>query len=450
MRLLRHFPLLAPAALLGLAAVVAAEARHAQDPPPPAPPTGQDITVVLQGNQRPLIRLAFPRLAGASLAGAGAQAAAELEATLRADLAAARIFEIQGPEALTALTLTGDPAKDFLQYQSLGNEILLQGEFKQESDRLVLEGRLVDLKSGQAIVGKRYRSQFSLARRIAHTFADEIVLFFTGRRGVALTTIAFYSDRDGGNKEIFLMDADGANQRRITGHKSISMSPAWRGADSIAYVSFFNGPPGIYLVDLASGRKSPLINDGSLNISPSYSPDGARIVFTRSLAGNTEIFSADAGGGNLRRLTHSAGIDTNPAWSPSGREIAFTSSRAGNPHIYVMDAEGANVRRITFSGEYNDGAAWRSEGTQIAYASRRGAAFNIAVTDLVTLESRTLTSGGGSKESPSFSPDGRRIAFAWRTGGSQQIYIMGADGTEPQKLTSQGDNYGPDWSGYPK
>src|SRR5688572_20159227 len=263
MRLLRHSLLLAPAALLlGLAAVVAAQARHAQDPPPlPAPPPGQDITVVLQGSQRPLIRLAFPRLAGASLAGAGAEAAAELETTLRADLAAARIFEIQGPEALTALTLTGDPAKDFLQYQSLGNEILLQGEFKQESDRLVLEGRLVDLKSGQAIVGKRYRSQFNLARRIAHTFADEIVLFFTGRRGVALTTIAFYSDRDGGNKEIFLMDADGANQRRITGHKSISMSPAWRGADSIAYVSFFNGPPGIYLVDLASGRKSPLIND---------------------------------------------------------------------------------------------------------------------------------------------------------------------------------------------
>ena len=94
----------------------------------------------------------------------------------------------------------------------------------------MLEGRLVDLKSGQAIVGKRYRSQFNLARRVGHTFADEIVLFFTGRRGVALTTIAFYSDRDGGAKEIFLMDADGANQRRITGHKSISMSPAWRPA----------------------------------------------------------------------------------------------------------------------------------------------------------------------------------------------------------------------------
>ena len=113
-----------------------------------------------------------------------------------------------------------------------------------------------------------------------------------------------------------------------------------------------------------------------------------------------------------------------------------------------MDAEGANVRRITFAGEYNDGAAWRADGTQIAYASRRGNAFDIAVTDLVTLESRTVTSGGGSKESPTFSPDGRRIAFAWRTGGAQHIYVMGSDGTEPRKLTSQGNNFGPDWSGY--
>jgi TolB protein len=454
MRIPRLSPLFTTAtALLAVAALVAVYAAWAQQPPaapptPPAPAPGQDITVVLQGHQRPLIKLAFPRLAGAGLSGAAAEAGAQLETTLRADLADARIFEIQGPEALAALTLSGDPAADNLQYQSLGNEILLTGELKQEGDRLVLEGRLVDLKSGQAIVGKRYRSQFNLARRVAHTLADEIVLFFTGRRGVALTTIAFYSDRDGGAKEIFLMDADGANQRRITGHKSISMSPAWRGADALAYVSFFDGPPGIYLVDLASGRKSPLINEGSLNISPSYSADGRRIAFARSLSGNTEIFSADAGGGNLRRLTHSAGIDTNPAWSPSGREIAFTSSRAGNPHIYVMDAEGANVRRITFSGEYNDGAAWRADGTQIAYASRRRNAFDIAVTDLVTLESRTVTSGGGSKESPTFSPDGRRIAFAWRTGGSQQIFVMGSDGTEPRKLTSQGDNFGPDWSGY--
>jgi TolB protein len=409
-------------AFIGLAA--------AQQAPPPAPPpagTQPDITLVLQGNQRPLLRLAFPALDARALAGAAATAAGELESTLRADLADSRIFQIQGPAELGVLTLTGDAAKDNLQYQSLGNEVLLQGLFKTEADKIVLEGRLVDLKSGQTILGKRYRGEPSLARRMAHTFADEIVLYFTGRRGVALTTIAFTSDRDGNReKEIWLMDADGQGQRRITGHKSISMSPAWRPqGDSLAYVSFFEGPPGIYLVELASGKKRPLFTEGSLNISPSISPDGQQVAFARSVAGNTEIFVAGIDGGNLRRLTTSPGIDTNPSWSPSGRELAF-------------------------SGEYNDGASWRPDGTQIVYSSRRGNSFDVAATDLVTYESRTVTSGPGSKESPTFSPDGRRIAFAWQRGGSTQIYVMGADGTEPRQLTSQGNNLGPEWSAYPK
>jgi TolB protein len=449
-------PALRRAVLVLLAAVPAfIGLAAAQQAPPPAPPpagTQPDITLVLQGNQRPLLRLAFPALDARALAGAAATAAGELESTLRADLADSRIFQIQGPAELGVLTLTGDAAKDNLQYQSLGNEVLLQGLFKTEADKIVLEGRLVDLKSGQTILGKRYRGEPSLARRMAHTFADEIVLYFTGRRGVALTTIAFTSDRDGNReKEIWLMDADGQGQRRITGHKSISMSPAWRPqGDSLAYVSFFEGPPGIYLVELASGKKRPLFTEGSLNISPSISPDGQQVAFARSVAGNTEIFVAGIDGGNLRRLTTSPGIDTNPSWSPSGRELAFTSSRAGNPMIYAMDAEGANVRRITFSGEYNDGASWRPDGTQIVYSSRRGNSFDVAATDLVTYESRTVTSGPGSKESPTFSPDGRRIAFAWQRGGSTQIYVMGADGTEPRQLTSQGNNLGPEWSAYPK
>jgi TolB protein len=440
--------------VLGLAACASAlalaqtPAPPATQQPPPQPPS--DITLVLQGNQRPLLRLAFPALDARGVSGAAAAGAVELESTLRADLLDSRIFQIQGPQELAVLTLTGDAAKDNLLYQSLGNEVLLQGLFKTEGDKLVLEGRLVDLKSGQTILGKRYRGELNLARRMAHTFADEIVLYFTGRRGVALTTISFTSDRDG-SKEIYLMDADGQGQRRITGHKSISLSPAWRPqGDSIAYVSFFGGAPGLYLVELATGNKKPLVTDGGLNISPSWSPDGTQITFARSVAGNSEIFVANADGGNLRRLTTSPGIDTNPAWSPSGREIAFTSSRSGNPHIYVMDAEGANVRRITFSGEYNDGASWRPDGTQIVYASRRGNLFDIAATDLVTLESRTIMSAPGSKEAPSFSPDGRRVAFAWSQGGSTQIYVMGADGTEPRRLTSQGNNSGPDWSAYPK
>lgn len=440
------------AAAAGLTALAAQAPNESTAPPPPAP---QGITVVLdRGNQVPVVSLAFPVTPGlSSLPGTAGNAGRELEQTLRKDLERSGVFDILGPEQLAVLTLSGDLERDAEQYRSLGAAMLLQNEIKLEGDRLVLEGRLVDLASRQTIVGKRYRGTYDLARRIAHTFADEIVLFLTSKRGIALTSLAFYSDRDGA-KEIFLMDYDGHDQRRLTAHKSISMSPSWSGGgEAVVYVSFFaERGPALYLADVASGRKTPLVTDGSLNASPSFSPDGRHVAFARAIGANIEIFVCNRDGSNVRRLTNSGGIDTNPAWSPSGREIAFTSSRSGSPQLYVMDAEGSNLRRVTFEGEYNDGATWSPDGTRLAYATRSERnRFDIAMVDLVTLAARRLTAGNGSNEAPTFSPDGRRIAFASSRAGGTQIFAMNAsDGSGVEQLTREGSNWAPDWSGYLK
>jgi TolB protein len=435
--------------LLLLALVLAAQQPPAPAPPPdpqqPDPQQPSNITIILSGRgQAQKIKIAFPAFRGVS--GAVSQAGRELEETVRRDLDISGYFEIQGPDVLSGLALTGDVQQDLAAYRSTGNQVLLLGDVRAEGDRLVFEGRVLDLGSGQAVLAKRYRGPFNVGRRMAHTFADEVIRFLVGKPGIALSTIAFSSDRTG-FKEIFAMDYDGADQRRITGHRSTSMSPAWNpSGGALAYTSFFNGPPGIYLADIASGRKRPIVASGSLNTSPSFSPDGRRVAFARSLEGNIEIFTADVDGGHLRRLTNSNAIDTNPAWSPKGGEIAFTSSRAGNPHLYLMDAEGANQRRLTFDGAYNDGAAWSPEGDLIAYTSRRDGAFQIAVTHVVTLETVVLTSGPGENESPTFSPDGRKIAFTSRRSGRKQIYVIDLTGGNPRQLTTEGNNDLADWS----
>jgi TolB protein len=434
-----------------LAGLLMAAQQPPQDPnaQSPQPQQGQqpsNVTIVLDpSGQARKIKIAFPAFRG-QLSGGAASAGRELEETVRRDLENSGYFEIQGPDALSGLALTGNVQQDLAAYRSTGNQVLLLGDLRAEGDRIVFEGRVLDLGSGQAVLAKRYRGPFNVSRRIGHTFANEVILFLTGRSGIALSSIAFTSDRTG-NKEIFVMDYDGADQRRITGHRSTSMSPAWSpNGGSLAYTSFFNGPPGLYMADVASGRKRPIVTSGSLNTSPSFAPDGRRIAFARSLEGNIEIFTADIDGGNLRRLTNSNAIDTNPAWSPKGGEIAFTSSRAGNPHIYLMDAEGANQRRITFDGTYNDGASWSPEGDLIAYTSRRDGRFQIAVTNVGTLETRVLTSGPGENESPAFSPDGRKIAFTSRRGGGKQIYVMDVDGSNLRQLTTEGNNDLADWS----
>jgi TolB protein len=435
--------------ILSPLALVLAAAQQPPAAPAPAATPGQQpgqVTLVLPGNgQQRRIKIAFPAFRG-QLGGDGAAAARELEETVRRDLDASGYFEIQGPDVLSGLHLTGDVQKDLAAYKSTGNEVILLGEVKNEEDRLVFDGRVLDASSGQAALAKRYRGPYSVSRRMAHTFADEVVRTLVGKPGIALSAIAYTSDRSGA-KEIWVMDYDGANPRRITGHHSTSMSPAWSPDGTLlAYTSFFNGPPALYLADLASGRKRPVVTSGSFNTSPSFSPDGKRIAFARSLEGNVEIFTTDLDGGNLRRLTNSPAIDTNPAWSPKGGNIAFTSSRAGNPQIYLMDADGANQRRITFDGTYSDGAAWSPEGDLIAYASRRDGQFQIAITNVGTLETQVLTSGPGENQSPTFSPDGRKIAFTSRRSGRIQIWVMELDGSKPRPLTTEGNNDMADWS----
>lgn len=455
--LLRLGPLVVGIALTAsfVAAQAPATAPEAEAPPPPgaAAPGGTTITLRMpDGSSRSQIVLAVPPAPNlASLQGTAGNAARSLEQTLLRDLSRSGIFRLLGADELAVLTLSGDLEKDADFYRSLGAEMLLANDLKLDGDRLVLEGRLIDLASRQTIVGKRYRGTFDLARRIAHTFADEIVLYLTGKRGIALTSIAFSSDRDG-EKEIYLMDYDGHDQRRISGHRSISLSPSWSPTgDSLAYVSFFGGNgAAVYLADIATGKKSAVVTSGSLNTTPSFSPDGRRLAFARGIGSNVEIFSCRRDGSELKRLTTSPGIDTNPAWSPSGGEIAFTSSRSGSPQIYVMEAEGTNQRRVTFQGEYNDGAAWSRDGTRLAYATRvQPNRFDIAILDLVTLAAQRLTDGGGSNETPAFSPDGRRIAFSSNRSGKPNIFVMEATfGAEAEQLTFDGSNFAPDWSGY--
>ncbi|HVT59168.1 MAG TPA: Tol-Pal system beta propeller repeat protein TolB [Thermoanaerobaculia bacterium] len=448
--------------LVGLAIPVllySSQSGQAQAPParppgqaapatPPAtvqpPPAG--FTIESNRGQKAKIKLAVPAFRGAPLAGDAAGGARELEETLRADLDVSGYFDIQAAEVFKQLPLDGDLAHDLPLYH--GSEIVLLGDLRSGDDKLIFEGRLYDIGSGKAIVAKRYSGKPSVARRMAHTFADEVVHYLTGALGIALSEIAFSSDRtDPGRREIFLMDYDGRNQRRLTGHRSTSMSPAWSpSGDAIAYTSFLHGSPGLYIADLATGGKRSLVTSGSLNISPSFSPDGSRIAFARSLEGNIEIFTCDRNGGNLRRLTNSPAIDTNPAWSPKGNEIAFTSSRAGSPQIYLMDAEGTNTRRISFEGTYNDGAAWSPDGGRIAYTSRRDGAFQIAVVSVSSLETRVLTSSS-ENESPAFSPDGRKIVFTSRRTGAKQLFVMDAqDGGNVRQLTDAGANDMADWS----
>ena len=437
-----------------LLAALSLGAQEEAETPPPAEQLPSDVELVLDREGALRLNLALPRSVRPPDVGPEfLDAMSEVERTLREDLAFTQLFDVQGPEVLSAVRLSGDRARDLEQYRAYGNEVALLTEFKLEGEELILEGRMYDLASGQFILGKRFNGGIDLARRFAHAMSDEIVLYFTGRRGIALTAIAFVSDRESdGSKEIFLMDYDGHAQRRITGHVSTSLSPVWaRDGSGLVYLSFFEGRPGVYWADLVTGRKTPIVAEEQPAYSPSLCPDGDSVLFARPLRANMEIFVLSRSGGAPRQLTRSSRIDTNPECSPDGTRIAFTSERSGTPQIYVMDIDGTNLQRVTYDGRYNEGASWHPDGSRLVYSRRaeRGDRHDIAVFDLVTRHDQLLTTGPGSHENPSFSPNGEWIAFdSRRPGGRRHIYIMSQDGRYSRRVTTRGNNSHPSWSDY--
>ncbi|MCC6490515.1 MAG: Tol-Pal system beta propeller repeat protein TolB [Candidatus Hydrogenedentes bacterium] len=316
-----------------------------------------------------------------------------------------------------------------------------------EAGKLAAECRLMDVATGQQVVGKRLASEESWWRLIAHQFADEIVRFLDGEPGIATSRVC-YSGGTTGKKEIYVADYDGANETQLTKHGSISILPAFSPDGSkIAYVSYKDRYQFLYIYDLASGKSTALSKEVGMNSAPAWAPDGKRLAMVLSKDANSEIYLVNADGSNKQRLTNNAAVDSSPCFSPDGRQIAFVSERGGNPQIHVMDVTGGNPHRVSFQGGKAYDPAWSPDGKSIAYVVETGGAgFEIYVMNADGSNPRQLTASGGSNESPSWSRDSRHVVFSSTRSGSPELWTANVTTGENRKVASIGVRaQGPDW-----
>jgi len=313
-----------------------------------------------------------------------------------------------------------------------------------------LTGQVLDFPGRRPILVRDYAGPAAEWRSLVHRFADDVVLQFTGEPGVASTRIAFVV-REGRNKELYVMDSDGAGAVALTRDRSIAQSPSWSPEGSLLlFTSWKAGTgPQVYVVPARGGKSFLISGRKGNNTSAAYSPDGRDIACTLSLDGNPEIYVLDARGGAPRRLTNNRAIDTSPSWAPTGREIAFTSDRGGTPQVYVMDRDGGNVRRLTYDVSYTDSPAWSPKGDRIAFVSRTSAGFDVYVCNANGSDARIIA-GGGYNENPRWSPDGRHLVFASNRGGSYGLYVTDLDDRPARRIDTGGrEALSPAWSPRP-
>jgi TolB protein len=435
-------------AVAGIALGVASAAPRpqAQVAPPPE--------IVIGGMQAP--KFAVPDCVPKRPDEASQSACRTITQVLRADLRFESLAFVQD-SLISAIPPLNPQAPRFEDWKGIGANILVVTQVEAAGAELVTEVRVYFVDSGQAMLQRRYQGKADNPRSFAHQASDDIMTL-TQYKGVAKTRIAFVSDRDSSkerpSKELYIVDYDGFNPRRVTVNGSLNILPAWRpDGQAIAYVSYRQGSPQLFLAKIFEGQSVANLSGekgDSQAFSPAFSPDGRSLAFASNRSGSTDVYVAGADGSSARRLTTTQAKDTAPCFSPTGQELAFTSDRTGTPQLWLMDADGLNVRRLSVgSGNYNDGCAWNpaKQYSEIAYTARLEAGgFDIAIVDLATRQVRQITEGRGSCEYPSWAPNGRHLVFSCQRNRRWEITISDRDGRSLQTLaTGPGNNVQPDW-----
>ena len=373
-----------------------------------------------------------------------------ISAIVRADLERSGLFRALEVPALNP-PLTEASSVNYAEWRARLADALVLGSVAARPDgRFEVRFKLFDTVKGADLSGVAYTLSSAQLRTTAHRIADFIYEKLTGEKGVFSTRIAYVVKR-GNRFELQIADADGAGEQSLLVSFEPIISPAWSpDGKKLAYVSFQQKKPIVYIQDIELGKQSVVANFKGSNSAPTWAPDGSRLAVSLSRDGGSQIFLVNADGSGVRRLMQSGGIDTEPVFSPDGQAIYFTSDRGGSPQIYRMPATGGEAQRVTFEGGYNVSPRISPDGRMLAYIARNGGKFQVAAMDLASRQTQLLTDSD-KDESPSFAPNGRMILLATVNAGRGVLFAVSSDGRIKQRLPyAGGDVREPAWGPFVK
>jgi TolB protein len=450
---MRRQPLLRRDILAASAGLLAARPALAQAPLAPQPAASQ----VPAAPEQPMIDVdrAMTNPIPIAITGlAGAPGGVDIGGVINADLARCGLFRPMDQAA----SLGGDTAAlpNFQNWKATGAHALVTGQVT-GTDPLRVEFRLWDVLQGQQIQGTAYSTSAANWRRIAHIIADVIYERLVGEKGYFDTRIVYVSatGRRGHQiKKLAIMDQDSANTHILTDGSWLVLTPRFNPVrDQIAFMSYLNNRPRVYLFDLTSGRQSTLGDFEGMSFAPRFSPDGSACILSVTRGGGSDIFVVDTASHSAHRLTSSGSIDTSPCYSPDGSQIVFNSDRGGDQQLYIMSASGAGTKRISYGhGRYGT-PVWSPRGDLIAFTRLSGGTFAIGVMAPDGSNERIL-SESFAVEGPTFAPNGRVIMF-WRetpsrdnagNGFSSRLVSIDITGFNERLVPTPTDASDPAWS----
>lgn len=358
---------------------------------------------------------------------------------------------LQSPQQLS----TTGPV--FADWRSINADALLTGSVEMvNGNQIKVEYRLYDTTSEQQLIGRRYTVDVRFWRHIAHRISDDVYQELTGEEGYFATRIVHIGETPAGDgkgtlmKKLCVMDQDSANYQCLTDGAALVLTPRFNpGLQKVIYMSYANGNPRLYFLDMPTGQQSIIGDFEGLNSTPRFNFQGTKVAMTLTAGheGNPEIYEMDMSSRALKRLTYHRGIDTSPSYSPDGKKIVFNSDRGGNAALYIMDSDGSNVTRLTYGDGRYYAPAWSPRGDLIVFVKQKGGTFHIGVIDPQGGEERLLTDSY-MDDNPTWAPNGRVIVFSRQKPRSNEtrIYSIDLTGYNLRELPTPTNASDPAWS----
>jgi TolB protein len=402
---------------------------------------------VTQGNIQPM-PIAVPDFA--SVATQDPAAGRNISAIISSNLQRSGFFAPIDPAAFLEKP-TVDAMPRFADWRAINAQALALGRITQNEGRVKAEFRLWDVFAGQQLHGQGYTTTAENWRRIGHMISDAVYEKLTGEKGYFDSRVVFVDEtgpKERRIKRLALMDQDGANVRYLTRGDDLVLTPRFSSsADTITYMSYAQGEPKVYLMNIETGQREIVSNFPGMSFSPRFSPDSQRVIFSLQNGGNSNLFVMDLRSKATTRLTDTQVIDTAPSYSPDGSYICFESDRGGKQQIYVMAAGGGQAQRISFGDGVYSTPVWSPRGDYIAFTKQFEGRFAIGIMRADGSGERILTEGYHN-EGPTWAPNGRVIMFFRDPGGNggPALYTVDVTGRNEQPVKTPSYASDPSWS----
>ena len=311
-----------------------------------------------------------------------------------------------------------------------------------------VELRCFEVTGGRFMFGNRYNvggtenELLDVADKFCADFLDAVI----GNGSFFRSTMAFIKTDGQRKKDVWSVRANGRHLTRLTNMAGEALSPTWSpDGRRVLFTHIDKRSHGLGVHDLNARTTNRIRFPGNTVIGPAFMPNGT-VAVGMTDGKNPSIFTLSPSFAKQGILERSAGIDVSPSIDKTGSLMAFTSSRLGGPQIFLKDLRSGAVRRASQAGRYNTDPSISPDGTVVAFARQHAGGHRIYVQDLVTGQERQLTFGPGSDEQPAFAPDSYFIAFMSTRNGKKEIFITTRNGGQPRRLpTGPGDASFPAW-----